>query len=260
MKTVSYLIALLAAAMFLVAGVHGLVSEAQTGDSKPKGDNQFLGVNVCAMCHIDFARRWANLDHSKKMLKANTAQPGAGCESCHGPGGKHVAGDRKSITSWGSASLAQKSAICLQCHAGKVESQQWNDGPHAKKDLTCTVCHEVHYATKQEKMLRESQNDTCLGCHADLKKAVTDKTHHPLPEDVLTCTSCHNPHGSKNAKLLLEPKAKLCGTCHGTDVPKPDSHKDSEWVQKHGPTAKKDTKQCLMCHDQKDFCNQCHGE
>ncbi len=258
MKTISYLIALFAVAFTLSVSIRGWVAPVATAGAKSNGDNRHLGSDVCTVCHIDFARKWAGLDHSKKLLGVNLSKDVKGCEACHGPGGQHVSGNRKSIVSWGVISSSQKSTICLQCHAGKVESKQWQGGPHAGKDVTCSDCHEVHDATKQEKLLRQPENDLCLQCHSNIKKAAEAKTHHPLPEDVLTCTSCHNPHGTQNAKLLIEPKSKLCATCHGEDVPKPDSHKDEDWVQKHGPSAKTDAKPCQMCHDKKEFCSKCH--
>jgi predicted CXXCH cytochrome family protein len=55
-----------------------------------------------------------------------------------------------------------------------------------------------------------SQNDNCLKCHPTQRGPYVFE-HQALREG---CTTCHNPHGSINAKLLVDRDANLCLRCH----------------------------------------------
>ncbi len=53
----------------------------------------------------------------------------------------------------------------------------------------------------------------CLSCHPDVKKELSQKGAH-IPFKNLECSSCHNPHATKYAKLVKEEIGKLCKRCH----------------------------------------------
>jgi predicted CXXCH cytochrome family protein len=61
-------------------------------------------------------------------------------------------------------------------------------------------------------------NETCAQCHREQTRSVVFE-HPALREG---CTVCHNPHGSVNAKLLVQRDLNLCLRCHaqvqGTSV------------------------------------------
>jgi predicted CXXCH cytochrome family protein len=109
-------------------------------------------------------------------------------------------------------------------------------------------------------MLAATVNDLCGTCH-DLTELVAKKLHHKWPAAALTCTSCHNPHGTPNRGLLIRRKVDMCKYCHGEgNVPKPASHDDmAVWKKAHGKEAKVDKGPCFLCHDWQDFCMNCHG-
>jgi len=103
--------------------------------------------------------------------------------------------------------------------------------------------------------------DSCVAaaCHA---KIVAAKNVHPALQG--GCTSCHNPHGSKYAKLLPEEGAGVCFACHDAI---------GEKVQKAPVVhaAVKSEKNCASCHTphagdhaklllatEKDTCLGCH--
>jgi len=250
---------LLLAVGLQLACLYGVQRQRAEGADKGQEPTS-LGTDVCMVCHIDFASRWARVSHSQKMLSdAAVPKPLRGCEGCHGGGSEHVLGNRQRIVRWEGLSTSGKNNTCLQCHQGKVETEQWKTSPHSPRGTTCDGCHEVHSPTQFDTLLRQDPNKLCLSCHSNVEALAKKKLHHPLVADMLTCVNCHNPHGSPNSKLLKEPKPKICESCHGDDIPKPESHSAEDFLDSHGKQAKDGKKQCTTCHEEKDFCNTCHG-
>ena len=113
-----------------------------------------------------------------------------GCESCHGPGGAHVAKPGKEtapMTTGGSAS-------CLQCHAASGHHTRGNavlNSMHAENAALqegdrkpCNTCHSP-----------EGAIDTAMGVAADQTRAENGD---------LGCAVCHDPHGATNAFQLRQ--------------------------------------------------------
>ena len=81
--------------------------------------------------------------------------------------------------------------------------------------------------------LSSEQPDLCYGCH---DQSMFTKTNiHPAVS--MGCTGCHNPHSSKNAKLLKTKVPVLCFNCHDK----------AAFTRKfvHPPVAAGD---CMTCH------------
>lgn len=64
--------------------------------------------------------------------------------------------------------------------------------------------------------LLKEQNDNCLRCHP-AQRGPHVFEHEAMREG---CSSCHQPHGSINAKMLTVRDANLCLQCH---IARPDS-------------------------------------
>ncbi len=87
--------------------------------------------------------------------------------------------------------------------------------------MVCTDCHNPHgapiptWATAHSpRMVTQSfgNDQPCTKCHSDKRGPFVHE--HP-PVRVEGCTSCHNPHGSTNARLLARPVVfTLCLDCH----------------------------------------------
>ena len=58
------------------------------------------------------------------------------------------------------------------------------------------------------------QNESCAQCHREQTKPHVYE-HEALREG---CTACHQPHGSINAKLLVQRDNNLCLKCHAQSV------------------------------------------
>jgi DmsE family decaheme c-type cytochrome len=144
---------------------------------------------------------------------------GLQCEACHGPGGAHVRafGQKpEGIVVFGPGSptpKARQNAMCLSCHQRNA-AHAWAASEHAANDVTCVDCHKVHAAVDPVRAAA-TQPDVCGKCH---QLQVTDfrkPWHHPVPEGTMSCTSCHEPHGSAApASLVASTVTRTCTGCH----------------------------------------------
>jgi predicted CXXCH cytochrome family protein len=113
--------------------------------------------------------------------------------------------------------------LCLSCHQEmkKLFASAYSKHPLKADGGRCTACHAPHESDKKP-LLKAARADLCKGCH---------QTHsqfaHPYGPNVLdprtgqamTCLSCHNPHASSFAAILVaNPSRALCVQCH-SDAP-----------------------------------------
>ena len=113
---------------------------------------------------------------------------------------------------------AQPLTLCTSCHAS-VAHQLDNEVPHAPAAESdgCLTCHGPH-STRHPALLQESVVTTCLNCH-DTEDSGFVQDHLGLPAAGMACESCHDPHASQMAGMLLplvhEPfGAGDCMLCH----------------------------------------------
>jgi predicted CXXCH cytochrome family protein len=170
---------------------------------------EFAGSDACAQCHEEVTRDFRTADHAKLMAKGSNAVD-MGCESCHGPGSKHI----ESGGAAGTIHNPDKSAdTCFQCHVDvKAQFSLPYSHPVLSGKMTCTECHDPHKgnAIKGGGTQLHGKNETCAECH----RAQTQ--HFVFAHDAVKegCSTCHNPHGSVNQKMLTERNATLCLKCH----------------------------------------------
>jgi len=111
-------------------------------------------------------------------------------------------------------SAEAQEADCLMCHEQLAKEKV----VHAAVPMGCAGCHsgidarDVPHKKKNQlaRGLSAEQPELCYGCHEKGKFA--KKNVHAAVG--MGCTSCHNPHSSKNAKLLVSAMPDLCFTCH----------------------------------------------
>ena len=194
------------------------------------------------MCHTD---QEASLKGTKHGQAANPRSPAAklGCESCHGPGQAHVDDDAKGkIAKFKALKPAEVSATCLTCHDRGTHAG-WEGSTHEARNLSCATCHSVHkpavvHAASSSSRPRRS----CARRATALQVAKTERAvaHMPVREGKMSCSSCHNPHGSiSNVKALKvgSSVAESCMSCH-TEMRGP-------MLFEHAPVREN----CATCHD-----------
>jgi len=251
----------------------GFAQAPQGGD-----DSQYVGSEICGTCHVDSMQSWKNtamgrafLDHPKTPLEAR------GCETCHGPGRAHVegGGDITAIVRFGkesSLSAQEQNDTCLQCHE-KGARMFWQGSTHESRGLACVTCHQVmkpnipsarfeEPLTGNRQFVKQTTMEVCFQCHLQRRAQVYRSAHMPFREGKVTCTNCHNPHGTPNPKLLIQSTVnETCYQCH--------AERRGPFLWEHPPVMEN----CATCHDPHGssrpqllkasaprLCQQCHIE
>jgi predicted CXXCH cytochrome family protein len=122
---------------------------------------------------------------------------------------------------------------CSRCHKFDLTKE----GVHSAVHMGCPACHSEPHTkeAKYEKGLMAEGSELCFACH-DSSKFKQQNVHSPVAGGA--CTACHDPHISKNAKLLDSAIPDICFNCHA----------DSEFKKKH-PHAPVAGGMCMGCHD-----------
>jgi hypothetical protein len=122
---------------------------------------------------------------------------------------------------------------CKMCHNKPATGEQykkWAGDPHAKALTTLSSQASKDYA-KKNGIADASKEPKCLKCHSTYEKAGASLRAGILPEEGVSCESCHGPGSSfksptimKNKELamksgLIIPDEKLCITCHNKENP-----------------------------------------
>ena len=162
------------------------------------------------------------------------------CETCHGPGKAHVDADGDGhIKDFTKMAPRQVGETCTTCHA-RSEHNNWAGSKHDSRNMSCTTCHSVHEPKSTEAQLKkETVTETCVQCHKKEVAKVHRSSHMPVREGKLECTTCHNPHGSQNVKMLREGNSinEACATCH--------AEKRGPFLWEHAAGREN----CVTCHD-----------
>jgi predicted CXXCH cytochrome family protein len=113
--------------------------------------------------------------------------------------------------------------LCASCHAdiAAKSTDKTQHDPFRKGN--CASCHEVH-VSESANLLKKGEGGLCKSCHGLTTPKMT-AAHRVVPlSGADTCTSCHDPHSTKQAaSKLVNPvkhapfKDKDCAACHGAD-------------------------------------------
>jgi len=226
-----------------------LAEDAQTTqESQSPQEKQYSrkGADTCLKCHDeDYKFPIFPIFYNKHGNPKDPRSPMAQyqCESCHGPGRAHatepkVGYERAAIISFGrksKASTAKQNGQCLQCHTD-YNRQNWAGSAHASQDMLCVDCHKLH--KRHDPILaRKQQSEFCYTCHKKQRAEFARNSVHPVRYDKMTCTQCHNPHGSfGDAMLKTNTRNETCYNCH--------AEKRGPYLWAHAPVSE----DCNICH------------
>jgi len=239
-------------------------NEAATAPQRPAAT--YVAPGVCAGCHTLEAQNWAHTIHAKVFtLNPRNQLEGEQCQACHGPASEHLRnpgapGSIIRFTHSGGTPISEQNARCLSCHRGG-QRIFWSGSAHESREIACSDCHnpQANFSARGLTAKR-SINETCFQCHATQRAEFRRRSHMPLPEGQVSCTDCHNPHGSTTKPLL---KANSVNeTCYGCHADKrgpflfdhaPVRDSCSNCHQPHGSNHEK-----LLVTAGPLLCQQCH--
>jgi DmsE family decaheme c-type cytochrome len=185
---------------------------------------------TCLGCHAGAHPDFERSPHAKA---------GVGCTSCHSI---HHPEAEESLLK-----VAQPK-LCYSCHTDVKPA--FAQPFHHRVDeglIKCSDCHDVHgtFGDKQLKTTAD-QNAVCTKCHTE--NAGPFAYEHPVVKTE-GCVSCHSPHGSPNARLLVTSNINtLCLQCHSAT----NTAAFPNAISPLGPTHNQSTQyvSCTSCHTQ----------
>ncbi|HJW10795.1 MAG TPA: DmsE family decaheme c-type cytochrome [Albitalea sp.] len=231
------------------------------------------GADTCLECHdadSDTATfTTAGIFKSRHAQRGNAHAPfgkgGLQCEACHGPGARHSASGGKkklNINSQKAGSFltpAQRSEPCLACHQDSTRNA-WHVAAHDRNEVACADCHKLH-TDRDPVRAKATQPDVCLTCHKQQRADFMKASSHPVRFGLMSCSDCHNAHGSTTQAMLNKPNVnQTCYSCH--------AEKRGPLLWEHAPVAE----DCTLCHSTHGsvrpallnktpplLCQQCHA-
>lgn len=200
---------------------------------------------LCTRCHDESESvPVLSIYQTRHGVKADGRTPT--CQSCHGESEKHLNGDPKqrgrarpdivfNKKTFSPNAAKELNEACIACHQSGLR-QHWSGSQHESRDVACSSCHSVH--THQDPVLKKaSQPEVCFACHKNERAQTHRISTHPIAAGKMSCSDCHNPHGSTGPKLLAKNSVnETCYTCH--------AEKRGPFLWEHGPVVD----DCTNCH------------
>lgn len=222
-------------------------------------DADYVGNARClSACHShDKINRDFEASTMGAQLSKKSGMPIVDCESCHGPGSLAIEGitpekveqDKKegketkckyeTLIDYKNLPPQALSLICLKCHTANAtfNLHNWNANVHAINDVSCSDCHKVHKGPDLIVSPKETA-EMCYKCHQEVRAEFSLPSHHPLREQRVFCTDCHDSHGGVLTEKLLRKNTikEQCTQCH--------IEKEGPFVFEHAEA----TENCSTCH------------
>lgn len=253
----------------------------------------YIGDQACVECHSDVSHSFEASAHNAFMADPSLPLAQRGCEGCHGPGRAHKDNPDEELISFAKLTPKESAAACLRCHGQTMDPSHWWDRTdHARANLSCVTCHQIHPDTEQtletgalnrgrtedprslvhedgqpqkELLLKADEPKLCGQCHQSELAKFRLNFHHPVPEGRLVCSDCHAVHPTKQAQVRRTPFKSACVVCH--------QEKAGPFVYEHDPAAGWDGTGCVECHEphgsqnpdmlnsrSRGLCAQCHSD
>jgi predicted CXXCH cytochrome family protein len=172
-----------------------------------------------------------------------------GCERCHGPGSEHVRRPvAATIINPAKLDYVRANDTCIQCHS----QGQPLTNPIAGQHYDWPVGFEQGRALKDFWRLEEHKLGEATFTHFPDGTAHknrmqgNDFVQSVMYQHGITCSSCHDVHGTANNADLIRPAAEVCLTCHRPGGPNGPRAATVELHTHHA--AGSVGSQCIACH------------
>ena len=216
---------------------------AAPAEQKPAaGPATYAGSETCQPCHEDIFKAFQKNAHATVETDKRRGWETKACESCHGPGSKHAeSAAPEDILNPAKQKPADADRSCLKCHLNDHTHVGRVHGSHARNQVSCAACHSIHKGP--EKLAPRTQrpvNQQCVTCHVSVWAEFQRPHRHNLPEGSISCTDCHNPHGSffPNSIRTAAANEPGCFKCH--------ADKRGPFTFEHPPMR---LEGCRACHE-----------
>jgi DmsE family decaheme c-type cytochrome len=252
-----------------VIAIAGLLVTGWLSPALAATEAEPTGAAFCVTCHDSEDLT----DNSRSSHGFVTDKRAPDCISCHGASTAHtynpakLTPQPKSDINFGKTfgkvstnTTDARNRSCQNCHDKDQKRTLWSGSSHENAGITCDTCHQVH-ANKDKTLNKKAQAETCYKCHKEQRTQLSKPSHHPIPEGKMTCSDCHNVHGSTGPKLVKRDSINdTCFTCH--------AEKRGPFIHPHDPVAE----DCSTCHNSHGttvasllkvraplLCQQCHS-
>ncbi len=173
----------------------------------------YVGNQQCFYCHTNYTKSFQGSIHHEVHLADISKPGGTSCETCHGPGSRHVEAPRERAQLI--VNPGKDPQACFQCHFDvHLQFRLPSHHPVTEGHMNCVQCHDPHardiFKPSGGLLGMARQNEQCASCHREQARTFVFE-HEAMREG---CSACHQPHGAVNRKLLGEPDANLCLKCH----------------------------------------------
>jgi predicted CXXCH cytochrome family protein len=194
---------------------------------------------LCDGCHS------VNYDiDTKKVSEWNV-----GCEKCHGPGSAHMEQPVAStILNPGRFDYVHANDTCIQCHSqgrppkNPIEGKyyDWPVGFHVGLNLA------DFWELEEHKLGEQSFTHFPDGTAHKNRMQGNDFVTSLMYARGVTCSNCHDPHGTDNPGIVREKGNGLCLGCHG---PNAQNGPHAATIEQHTHHAAGSTgSECIACH------------
>jgi predicted CXXCH cytochrome family protein len=182
--------------------------------------------------------------HTKQVVEWNV-----GCERCHGPGSEHIERKTKaSIVNPAHLDAVAANDTCIQCHSqGRPRTiplegkyYDWPVGYAVGKRLA------DFWKLEDRKLGEQDFYYFADGTAHKNRMQGNDFSQSLMYRRGITCSDCHDVHGTSNPAQLLKPAQQLCLSCHGPASPNGPRASTLEAHTHH--KAEGAGSQCVSCH------------
>ena len=171
-----------------------------------------------------------------------------GCESCHGPGERHLAEPvNGNIVNPAQLDALQATDVCIQCHSqGRPHINprdelyyDWPVGYRPGSQLS------DYWRLDEHHLGEESFSHWPDGSAHKNRMQGNDYVQSQMYVKGVTCSGCHDVHGTEFDADLIAPANEVCLTCHDPQL-QPGPAGTIEQHTQHA--ADSEGSQCIACH------------
>jgi len=145
-----------------------------------------------------------------------------GCEKCHGPGSAHVASPTAAnIINPAKLDFVRANDTCIQCHSQGQPLHNPIEGKYYDWPVGFTQGGQLKdfWQLEEHKLGETTFTHFADGTAHKNRMQGNDFAQSVMYRHGVTCSSCHDSHGTPNDALLLKPARDLCLTCHNPASP-----------------------------------------